>query len=150
MGIINVISNIKKVHREDIVLVKIGKFYYSYGKDAYILSYKFGYKLMKIENFNVYSCAFPTQSYPKVTADLERCKINYLLVDRRNNYDVEDFFNNSNLNTYNKWFEKSQKNISIKIRMDKIYNYIIENIDKDYIRNTLNKMEEIINETGKI
>ena len=34
--------------------------------------------------------------------------------------------------------------------MDKIYNYIIENIDKDYIRNTLNKMEEIINETGKI
>mgnify|MGYP000039084488 CR=1 FL=1 len=150
MGIINVISNMKKIHKEDIVLVKIGKFYYSYGKDAYILSYKFGYKLMKIEKFNVYSCAFPTQSYTKVIANLERCKINYLLVDRRNNYDVEEFSNNGNLNTYNKWFEKAKKSINIKIRMDKIYNYIIENMDKDYINNILNKMEEIINETRKI
>ena len=44
MGIINTIKNIKLVHPNDIALVNVGKFYYAYGKDAYILSYLFKYK----------------------------------------------------------------------------------------------------------
>ena len=39
MGIINMIAKIKEVHREYVLLVKIGNFYYCYGKDAYIISY---------------------------------------------------------------------------------------------------------------
>ena len=38
MGIINIIKVVKQVHKEDVVLVKIGKFYQVYGKDAYIIS----------------------------------------------------------------------------------------------------------------
>ena len=48
MGIINIIKVVKQVHKEDVVLVKIGKFYQVYGKDAYIISYLFGYKIKKI------------------------------------------------------------------------------------------------------
>lgn len=44
MGIVNVIKNIKLIHTEDIVLAHVGKFYYAYGKDAYILSYIFDYR----------------------------------------------------------------------------------------------------------
>ena len=49
MSIINIVKNIKQVHPEHIILIKIGKFYYSYRKDAYIISYIFGYKLKNIE-----------------------------------------------------------------------------------------------------
>ena len=45
MGIVNVILNIKKIHPKDIAIIKIGNFYYVYGKDAFIISYIFKYKL---------------------------------------------------------------------------------------------------------
>ena len=41
MGILTMVKNIKQIHEKDIVLFKIGKFYYCYGKDAYIISYFF-------------------------------------------------------------------------------------------------------------
>ncbi len=49
MGIVGVVSEVKKVHPKDLTIIDIGKFFYAYGKDAYILSYLFGYKLTKIE-----------------------------------------------------------------------------------------------------
>ena len=150
MGIINIVKNIKEIQPNDVIIVEIGKFYYTYGKDACILSYLFQYKLMKIADYNVYSCAFPKQSYSKVIAQLENRKINYIILDKRNNYEVEEKSNNKNLNTYNKWFEKAQKYINIKFRIDNIYKYMLENIDKELLLDKLNKMEEIINETGKI
>ncbi len=47
MGVENIIQVVKKVHTEYIVLVKEGSFYHIYGKDAYIISYLFGYKIKK-------------------------------------------------------------------------------------------------------
>ena len=79
MSVITVIKNIKQIHKEDIVFVKLGKFYYCYGKDAYIISYLFKYKLSLVEN-RVYSCGFPSQSLNKVLAMLENRKINYVIV----------------------------------------------------------------------
>ena len=43
------IETIKEIHTKDICLFKIGTFYHAYGRDAYILSYMFGYKI-KIDN----------------------------------------------------------------------------------------------------
>ena len=37
MSVITMIKAIKKIHTEDVVLVKIGKFFHTYGKDAYIM-----------------------------------------------------------------------------------------------------------------
>ena len=45
MATTTIIKTIKEVHPKDLVLVKIGSFYHIYGKDAYIISYLFGYKL---------------------------------------------------------------------------------------------------------
>ncbi len=58
MDIIDTIKTIKKVQTEDVIMVLIGKFIYSYGKDGYIMSYIFGYKLKLIKD-NIYVCAFP-------------------------------------------------------------------------------------------
>ena len=95
MSIINIVKNIKQVHPEHIILIKIGKFYYSYSKDAYIISYIFGYKLKNIEE-NIKVCAFPVFILNKIIAKLEENKINYIIIDRRNNYEVDEKFDNGN------------------------------------------------------
>lgn len=122
MGIINMIETIKLIHKEDIVLVKIGTFYTAYGKDAYIINYLFNYKLNKTQD--VYSSAFPISSLGKVTAILENNKINYIVVDRRNNYDVEQQSNNKNLNNYNKFLKLAKEKVNKNKRIDQIIEYL--------------------------
>ena len=57
MSILNIVKTVKEIHKEKIIFVKIGKFYQVYGKDAYIISYLFEYKLKKVaeyvKNFNI-------------------------------------------------------------------------------------------------
>ena len=142
------IRTIKQVHQHDIVLLKIGKFYHVYGKDSYIISYLFGYKLKEIEGITM--CGFPISSINRVTAKLEEKKINYIIIDRRNNYEVDETLDNKNLNHYLKYFEKAKKYINYKIRIDNINNYMLENIDNEDFKNIIRQMEEIINERRKI
>ena len=59
----------------------------------------------------IVSCGFPIESINKIMAKLENKKINYLIVDRRNNYDVDEFYDNKNLNTYNQTYEKAKQYI---------------------------------------
>ena len=49
MSIINMVKTMKEIHCKDVILIKNGKFYNAYGKDTYIISYLFGYKLKKVE-----------------------------------------------------------------------------------------------------
>ena len=37
MSILNIVKTVKEIHKEEIVFVKIGKFYQVYGKDAYVM-----------------------------------------------------------------------------------------------------------------
>lgn len=149
MSIINIVKNIKQVHPEHIILIKIGKFYYSYSKDAYIISYIFGYKLKNIEE-NIKVCAFPVFILNKIMAKLEENKINYIIIDRRNNYEVDEKSNNGNLNKYNLYLEKSKKYINQKNKIEEIYNYLISNIENDTNNELIKKIECQINERRKI
>lgn len=108
MSIIETIKIIKKVQINNIVLLKVGKFIYSYGKDAYIMSYIFKYKI-KLNKENIYICGFPKEKLNKVMATLENKKINYAVLDRRNNYRVDEKDDNKNLNKYNEYLEKAIK-----------------------------------------
>ena len=149
MGIISVIKTIKDIHKEDIILEKIGKFYYSFGKDAYIMAYIYKYKLKQIEK-NIYSCGFPSTSINKIIADLENKKINYLIVDRKNNYRVDESIDNKNLNNYSKYWEKANKYITAKNKIDYIYKYLIDNIGNDKNDETIKEIGKIINERRKV
>ena len=137
------VKNIKQIHNKDIVFVKLGKFYYCYGKDSYIISFFFGYKLNLVEN-TIYSCGFPSQSLNKIISKLENKKINYVIVDRRNNYEIEQKEDFKNLNTYDKYYEKAKEEIGKKLRIEKINTYLLENIDKKDIKKVLLNIEEII------
>ena len=129
MSTVNMIETIKTIHNEDIVLVKVGTFYTAYGKDAYIISYIFGYKLNKVQKENIYSCVFLENVYNKVISKLENMKINYINVDRRNNYEVDEKSDNKNLNKYDEIFKKAKQYIKLKLEIDNIYSYMLENIN---------------------
>lgn len=145
MGIINIVKNVKEVHKEYVVLVRVGNFYNCYGRDSYIISYLLGYKINIIDN-NIYNSSFPKSAYNKVLSTLEKNKINYIILDKRNNYDVEEKDNNKNLNKYNEIYEKAKKEIAKKMRIEKIYKYLLSCNDE----NTIYEVEKTINERRKI
>ena len=110
MAIITIIKEVKKFHQQELAIIKIGNFYHCYGKDAYIISYLLGYKLSKTKE-NYYVCGFPIKSIVKVENMLERKKVNYIILDRKNNYDIEVFKDYKNLNQYQSTYEKAKKYI---------------------------------------
>ncbi len=143
------IETIKEIHTKDICLFKIGTFYHAYGRDAYILSYMFGYKIKDLEK-NYKECGFPVSAVSKVCAKLENNKINYLIIDRRNNYDVDEKEDYKNLNRYAEFYEKANKYVNCKKRIDIINEYLMDNIETKNITKMLSEMEEIMYERGEI
>ena len=149
MSIVDNIRIIKKVHIKDIAMVQVGKFIYAYGKDAYIMSYVFGYKVRLIEN-NIYVCGFPKNKVKNVMATLENRKINYIILDRRNSYRVDEKSDNKNLNRYDVYLDKAIKYVKRKQKIDYIYKYLIDNIEKDEIDKIIKVLKKEIDERGKI
>ena len=147
MGIITIVKNVKKIHQDYVVIIDIGKFYYTYGKDSYIISYLFNYKLNTYEN--VSRCGFANNSINKVIAKLEQKKINYLILDRRNNYDVDKKFDNKNLNNYEKIFKKAKIKINLKKRIENISSYLYSNLESRDINKLINELEEVIKNEGR-
>lgn len=143
MAILTIVKEVKQVHPKELALVKVGNFVHSYGKDSYILSFLFGYKIKAIEN-NCSACGFPKKSLPKVQAMLENKKINYIILDRRNNYDVDEFVDFKNLNTYDEVFEKAHKYVNYKRRVDAIYLNLLKDINSGNIKEKIQNIENII------
>ena len=130
-------------------MVQVGKFIYAYGKDAYIMSYVFDYKARLIEN-NIYVCGFPRNKIKNVMATLENKKINYIILDRRNSYRVDEKSDNKNLNRYDDYLDKAIKYVKRKQKIDYIYDYLINNIEKDEIDKIIKVLKKEIDERGKI
>ena len=62
MSVVNMAKDIKKVYPEDVVMYKVGNFVQSFGKDAYIISYIFDYKLRSTKDNVSKSNRFPKGS----------------------------------------------------------------------------------------
>lgn len=146
MGIINIVKNVKEIHNKYIVLVKIGNFYYCYGKDSYIISYLFKYKINILKDYT-YSCSFPQNASNKVKSILENKQVNYIILDRRNNYEIIEKSDNRNLNRYDKIYEIGRRENVKRMRVEKIYSYLLENIDN---KELIDNIEKVINERRKI
>ncbi len=138
----NVVRTIKVVHASCVVIVKIGNFYNVYSKDAYIFSYLFKYKIK--ENYGVPICGFPINSIGKVQNILEKYKINYIIVDKRSNYEEEYKQLNNQENNYDKIYEKAEKSVQIILRTQKIYDKILKEIENKNSYEILDKIEMIL------
>ena len=144
------IKNIKEIHPKDLCMFKIGNFYHTYGRDSYILSYIMGYKVKETSD-GYKECGFPINATGKVLSNLENYKINYVLLDRRNNYRVDEKMTFKNLNNYSKIYEKAKKYINYSIRIENINKFLQNNINEKDFNIILGEMEDvIINERRKI
>ena len=133
------IKNLKELFPNYVVMIKIGTFYEVYYADAYIISYLLGYKL-KTLNGDVRNCGFPTVSLNKVLYILDNKKINYLVVDKSDNYAELNKNNFKNKNKYIEIYEMCKEEIDLKIRIEKIYKYLLNN------KNKVKQIEEILYE----
>ena len=139
------IDEIKEIHAKDICMFKVGTFYHAYGRDAYILAYLFDYKIKELGE-NHKECGFPIGAVNKVTAKLQNSQINYLLIDRRNNYDVDEKEDYKENNKYDGLYEKAKKYVNCRKRIDNINHYLEENIEDKNITKKIARMEQIIYE----
>ena len=149
MGVVNMAKDIKKVYPEYVMMYKVGNFVQAFGKDAYVISYVFGYALRATKD-NIQTCGFPKNAIPKVMSKLEQKKINFIIVDTRNNYEVDEENDNKNLNTYSENFLKAQKYIKVEKRLEKIEEMLLKDVEKEGIMEKIRKIEEIVYENRKI
>ena len=136
------ISTIKEIHNVDVCMFKTGGFYHVFGRDADIISYLFDYKIKDTNGSK--ECGFPISSVNKVTAKLQEAKINYLLLDRRNNFDVDERGDYKNLNRYMEYYKKANKYVNVKRRIQNINSYLLENIDVLVDNDIIRRIEEMI------
>lgn len=90
--------------------------------------------------------SFPKSAYNKVIAGLENKRINYLLLDKRNNYEVDERSDNKNLNQYEEIYNKAKEKIATKMRIEKIYKELEEKQDRELI----SIIEKVIYERRKV
>ena len=105
-------------------------------------------ELRKIKNINIIKNDIKYEK--ELLKEIENKKINYLIIDRRNNYDVDEKEDYKNLNRYVEIYEKANKYVNCKKRIDIINEYLVDNIETKNITKMLSGMEEIMYERGEI
>ena len=149
MGLVAEAKRIKEVHPNYLILYKSGAFYKSFGKDAYLLSMLLNYNVRIIDN-NVATCGFPLNSIFKVRTKIEEQKINYMVIDQRNNYDVEVREEFGNLNEYDMQFEKAYSKNKCKKKINHIVEQLTLMIEKTNFKETIRKIEDVLDEARKV
>lgn len=137
------VSEIKEVEKNTLIFVKVGAFYEVYFNDAALLSYFFGYKINTIEG-NVKNVGFPVGGINKVITELEKRKINYMIVKKSDNYDVEKRNDNKNLNKYEYWAKKAKVYVNNKFILDSVYTRILSNVTSKKGKEVLDEINTIV------
>jgi DNA mismatch repair ATPase MutS len=150
MSIMNMVKNIKEIHPKSLLLFKVGAFCEGYGKDSYIISYLFNYQVRQNGKNNISKVGFSKKAIPSVISKLEEQKIDYLLIDVRNNYYVDEKFENRNLNKYDTVFEKAYLYVRKQREIRKINEKLMEQIDSADFKEKVGRIEEILNEGRKV
>lgn len=144
MGTIDIVKIIKKTQKDNIAMIKIGKKIYTYGKDACIVSYIFKYKIKLINN-NMYVCSFPKEKLDKIMYTFENKKINYVVLDRKHSYRLDEEYQDEKCNNYNEYLEKSIKYVKRKNQIDMIYNTLIKDIESNQFDEKIIEIKKIVN-----
>ena len=103
----------------------------------------FDYKLRRDKYV---SCGFPLSALNKVKVELEKENVDYIVVDKRNEYEVickEEF---KKENKYEEILAIGKTKELIKRKAEKINKYIIENITNEEVVKKIKKLEEVLYE----
>lgn len=113
-------------------MIKVGNFYHVYDEDAIIMFYLFKYKI------NDNKVGFPVKILDRVINKLIKNGINFY-VDESNS---RCFDNNS----YLELLDKSKLYYELNLEVEDIYNYLINNIERKYIKRIISKIKDVIDE----
>ena len=149
MGMVEMAKRLKDVHPNFVILFKSGTFYKTFGKDAYILGAMFDYNI-HIVNQNIPTCGLPMSSEKRVRAKLEESKINYKIVDPRNEYSVDVSEDYKNLNNYDNELKKDFTRIKHKKVINRITEELTMHIGSPDFKNIIREIEDILDENRKI
>lgn len=149
MEMVEMSKRLKDVHPNFLILYKSGTFYKTFGKDAYIIGAMFDYNV-HIVNPNIPTCGFPMSAEKRVRAKLEENKINYKIVDPRNEYSVDVSEDYKNLNEYENELKKDFTLIKYKKVINRITEELTMHMNKPDFKDIIRKIEDILDETGKI
>ncbi len=122
----------KEKYPNSVVLIKSGSFYRTYDNDAIIFSYLCCYKVIK----NV--LGFPIRSLSKVLKELKREEVNFVV-------DNDVHFSFENDDNYLTLLNQSFEVYKLSVRIEKIYDYLNENIEGKFIKKVIDEIGEIIN-----
>lgn len=124
-------------YNEYIVLIKVGNFYECFNNDALILNSIFNYKIKRIKNS--FKVGFPTSGIDGATKKLKELNLSYIIV---NNDDIKEYNDDNNkYKNYNYNLDVINYNY---MRVEKINNYLNDNILNDNISNILSEIEKKI------
>lgn len=140
MSIENEIKIMKDNYPKSVIFVKIGAFYHTYLKDAYIISYLFGYQLKKTQNLN--NCGFTATIFDNVIKKMETEKISYIVSN--NKFEIEKKQDFEMMNKYDEVFENAYKYLLKRSKVEEISRYLMENLGNDNIMKEISEIEQII------
>lgn len=126
-----------KVAKDALLCFKAGVFYNCYGKDAIIINYLFGYKIIKNNQ-----CGFPINTLIKVINKLEEKKINYQIITKDANPIIKDY---GKRNNYNIVLSKAVDYTNFKNKVE----WLKTKIDDIQDINKLNKILELLENEPK-
>ena len=133
MKIIDLYRKNKERFPKYVILIKVGVFYETYNEDCLVLNNLFGYKIKNIGDY--YRTGFPINSYSKVIENLNKTKINYLIIGDEI---VKRKFNKNQYDCYIK------TDLNIDQRIDDIYKKLKYLKLNSNINTLLNKIEGIL------
>ena len=117
-----------------VIIIKCGNFYEVFNEDSYVIHNLCNYKVRIVGDNR--KLGFPILAYNKVIDNLNKKKVNYIIVN-------EDKYikNKINRNNYNSYLEYTD---SIQDRIDLIYNKLNKLKDEKSFMYLLYKIEELL------
>lgn len=127
--------NCKVKYNDYLIFIKSGSFYEVLEKDALILNSLVGYKIKRLSN--CIKLGFPLSKIDDICNIVSSNKINYIIYN--NELEIKEFKDNK-YNSFNINIDKVKFNY---IRIDKIINYLNDNITSNNIDILLSKIEAL-------
>ena len=132
----------KSTYKEYVILIMSGVFYEIFNDDVSVIYSLFSYKV-KCNGYD-YNSGFPLSNLNKVISELEKKKINYIVVDMIDDkYDIVDRKKFSK-NNYNNYQISPTKLVYLIERIEKINEKLKHGIGTPNINQILDEMDKLI------
>lgn len=129
--------NQKIRYKDYVILIKCGSFYEAFEKDALIINTLLKYKIKKFSK--TFKSGFPTLKLNVILKILEENHLNYVVLDEIEMIKKE--FDDNKYQNFNFDIDRIMLNY---IKINKIMNYLNDNILNERITDILEKMEELL------